>query len=51
MLILFFLLLFILLLFPEAAAQGSKNGLILWATVLVPSLLHSHLSYPTIYER
>ena len=39
MLILFFLLLFILLLFPEAAAQGSKNGLILWATVLVPSLL------------
>lgn len=39
MLVLFFILLFILLLFPEAAAQGSKNGLILWATVLVPSLL------------
>lgn len=39
MLVLFFILLFILLLFPEAAAQGSTNGLILWATVLVPSLL------------
>lgn len=39
MLILCFILLFILLLFPEAAAQGSKNGLILWATVLVPALL------------
>lgn len=39
MLILFFILLFILLLFPEAAADGSKNGLVLWATVLVPSLL------------
>lgn len=39
MLVLFFALLFIMLLFPEAAAQGSKNGLILWATVLVPSLL------------
>lgn len=39
MLVLFFILLFILLLFPEAATQGSRNGLILWATVLVPSLL------------
>lgn len=39
MLLLFFILLFILLLFPESAAAGSKNGLILWATVLVPSLL------------
>ena len=39
MLPLFFILLFILLLFPETAAAGSKSGLILWATVLVPSLL------------
>lgn len=39
MLILCFLFLFILLLFPETAALGSKNGLVLWATVLVPSLL------------
>lgn len=39
MLILFFVLLFILLLFPGIAAEGGKNGLILWATVLVPSLL------------
>ena len=39
MLILYFILLFLLLLFPETAAEGSKNGLILWATVLVPSLL------------
>lgn len=39
MLILLFVLLFILLLFPETAAAGSKSGLILWATVLVPSLL------------
>lgn len=39
MLILLFLLLFLLLLFPETATEGSKNGLILWATVLVPSLL------------
>ncbi len=39
MLILFFLLLFILLLFPGIAAEGGRNGLILWATVLVPSLL------------
>lgn len=39
MLILLFILLFILLLFPETAAAGGKNGLILWATVLVPSLL------------
>lgn len=39
MLILFFVLLFILLLFPGTAAEGGKNGLILWATVLVPSLL------------
>lgn len=39
MLFLLFFLLFLLLLFPETAAEGSKNGLILWATVLVPSLL------------
>lgn len=39
MLILCFVFLLILLLFPEIAAEGSKNGLILWATVLVPSLL------------
>lgn len=39
MLILCFISLLILLLFPEMAAEGSKNGLILWATVLVPSLL------------
>lgn len=38
MLILSFVLLFILLLFPEAAALGSKNGLLLWAGILVPSL-------------
>lgn len=37
--ILFLLLIFLLLLFPETAAEGSKNGLILWATALVPSLL------------
>lgn len=39
MLILCFVSLLFLLLFPEAAAEGSRNGLILWATVLVPSLL------------
>lgn len=39
MLVLCFLMLFILLLFPETAALGSKNGLMLWGTVLVPSLL------------
>lgn len=39
MLLLCFLFLFILLLFPETAAEGSKSGLILWAGVLVPSLL------------
>ncbi len=39
MLLLCFLFLFILLLFPETAAEGSKSGLLLWAGVLVPSLL------------
>ena len=39
MLILCFFLLFVLLLFPETAALGGKSGLILWAGVLVPSLL------------
>lgn len=39
MLVTCFLFLIILLLFPETAAEGSKNGLVLWATVLVPSLL------------
>lgn len=39
MLLLLFIVLFILLLFPESAASGARNGLILWATVLVPSLL------------
>lgn len=39
MLILCFLLLALLLVFPETAAEGGRNGLVLWATVLVPSLL------------
>lgn len=39
MLLLCFLFLFLLLLFPETAAEGSKSGLLLWAGVLVPSLL------------
>ncbi len=39
MLILLVLALALLILFPEQAAEGSKSGLILWATVLVPSLL------------
>lgn len=39
MLILCFLLLALLLIFPETAAEGGRNGLVLWATVLVPSLL------------
>nr|MBP3598203.1 hypothetical protein [Eubacterium sp.] len=34
-----FILLAILLLCPEIATEGSKNGLILWGTILVPSLL------------
>ena len=33
------LFLILLLLFPEITGCGSKNGLFLWATVLVPSLL------------
>lgn len=39
MLLLCFLFLALLLVFPETAAEGGKNGLVLWATVLVPSLL------------
>lgn len=39
MLILCFLFLALLLVFPETAAEGGRNGLVLWATVLVPSLL------------
>lgn len=39
MLILCFLLLALLLMFPETAAEGGRSGLVLWATVLVPSLL------------
>lgn len=39
MLILCFLLLALLLVFPETAAEGGRNGLVLWATVLVPSLM------------
>lgn len=39
MLILCFIFLALLLVFPETAAEGGRNGLILWATVLVPSLL------------
>ncbi len=37
--LLLFLLLIILLLCPETATQGSKQGLLLWGTILVPSLL------------
>ena len=29
----------ILLLSPAAASQGAKNGLVLWATVVLPTLL------------
>ncbi len=39
MLIFLFFSLGLLLLCPEAASEGSKNGLTLWATILVPSLL------------
>ena len=29
----------VLLLSPAAATQGAKNGLVLWATVVLPTLL------------
>lgn len=38
MLLILFFFVVILLLFPDVAAQGSRNGLVLWATILVPSL-------------
>ncbi len=34
-----FLVLFLMLLFPQTAARGAKNGLILWSQTLLPILL------------
>lgn len=34
-----FLLLFLMLVFPQTAARGAKNGLILWSQTLLPILL------------
>ncbi len=39
MLLILFFFLATLLLCPEVATEGSKNGLILWGTILVPALL------------